>query len=279
MAVRIVTDSSADLDPVVARALNIEVVPLLVRFGREEYRDGVDIGAEEFYGRLTTEKGLPATSQPPAEAFAEVYRRLAADEHDIISIHLSSKLSGTINAAAVGHEQIEAPGRFELIDSYAVSMGLGLIVEAAARAASAGQTFDEVARVAKAAVGGVHVYVALGTVEFLRRGGRIGRANSMVGSMLNIKPVLEVADGEVRPVERIRTWTKAVKRLERLALKDRDAMRLHVGTSGSPHLAAQFVERLRPEMPHTDFTTGYIGPTVGVYAGPGALGFCTLARR
>ena len=279
MAVRIVTDSSSDLDPMVARALNIDVVPLLVRFGSDEFRDGVDIGAEEFYGRLTTENGLPATSQPPAEDFADVYRRLAGEGHEVVSIHISSKLSGTINAASVARESIGSGVRVEIIDSYNVSMGLGLVVEAAARAAAGGASFEDVAGVAKDAASGVRVYVALGTIEFLRRGGRIGRANSMVGSMLNIKPVLEVADGEVRPVARIRTWKKAVDRLAVLALQDREVARLHAGTSGSPHLAAQFVERLRPEMPHTDFTTGYIGPAVGVYAGPGALGFCTLRRR
>lgn len=278
MAVRIVTDSTSDLDPEVARALGLEIVPLVLRFGAEEFRDGVDIGAEEFYGRLTTEKKLPATSQPPAQAFADVYARLGAEGHEVVSIHLSSKLSGTLNAASVAREQIAPDVRVELIDSYSVSMGLGLIVEAAAKSALEGAGLDEVTAVAKAAVERSSVFVVLGTIEFLRRGGRISRTSAMAGSVLNIKPLLTVANGELVGVERIRTWKRAVSRLEKAALADRNAERIHVSTSGSPHLAAQFVERLRPEMPHTDFTTGYLGPSVGVYAGPGALGFCALAR-
>lgn len=278
MAVRIVTDSTSDLDPEVARALGVEVVPLILRFGTEEFHDGVDISAEEFYGRLTTEKRLPATSQPPAQAFADVYARLGAEGHEVVSIHLSSKLSGTLSAASVAREQVAPDVRVELIDSYSVSMGLGLVVEAAAKSALAGGSFEEVIGVAKSAVGRSSVFVVLGTIEFLRRGGRVGRGSAMAGSVLNIKPMIQAIDGELVPIERIRTWKRAVNRLEKAAFGDKNALRVHVATSGSPHLAAQFVERLRPEMPHTDFTTGHLGPTVGVYAGPGALGFCSLAR-
>ena len=278
MGVRIVTDSTADLDPAVATALAIEVVPLMLRFGHEEFRDGVDLSHEEFYGRLTTQKQLPSTSQPPTAAFESAYEEAGKNGDDIVSIHISSKLSGTLNPASVAREKVAPDIRVELIDSYNVSMGLGLVVEEAAKASLAGATLAEVSAVAKRAIANVRVVVALGTIEFLRRGGRISRANSMVGTMLNVKPILEVSQGEVVPVERVRTWKRAVNQLEKMALVDRSAARLHVGTSGSPHLAVQFVERLRPAMPHTDFTTGLIGSTVGVYAGPGALGFCSLGR-
>jgi DegV family protein with EDD domain len=250
----------------------------MVRFDRDEFRDGVDISPEEFYGRLTTEKRLPATSQPPADVFADAYRRVGKDGDGVVSIHISSKLSGTLNAASVGRELVAPDIRVELIDSYSVSMGLGLVAEAAAKTALEGGSLDEVTEVTKAAVERVRAFVGLGTVEFLRRGGRISRASSVMGSALNVKPILQVVGGEVIAVERVRTWKRAVNRLAKAALQDRNALRIHVGTSGSPHLAAQFVERLRPEMPHTDFTTGFIGSTVGVYSGPGALGFASLGR-
>jgi len=278
MAVRIVTDSTSDLDPEVARALGVEVVPLVLRFGTEEFLDGVEISAEEFYGRLATEKRLPGTSQPPAQAFADVYSRIGAEGHEIVSIHLSSKISGTLNSASVAREQVTPDVRVELIDSYSLSMGLGLIVEVAAKAAIEGAGFEEVIAVAKAAVGRSSVFVVIATTEYLRRGGRVSRMNALAGSFLNIKPMIQVIDGELVAIERIRTWKRAISHLEKAAFQDLNAERLHVATSGSPHLAVQFAERLRPKMPHTEFTTGYLGPAIGVHTGPGALGFCALAR-
>lgn len=279
MTVRIVTDSTCDLPADEAERHGITVVPLSVFFGDEGLLDGVDITAADFYDRMTAYKGLPRTSQPSVELFQDAYRSLAGDGVEIVSIHVSSKLSGTLNAASVAREVVKDEVHVDLIDSYNVSLGLGLIVLEAARAAQAGATVPEVVATARRAMDRVSVHVVVDTLEYLQKGGRIGRARSFLGSVLSIKPIIRVEDGEVAPFERVRTRSKAVERMFELASNMPRAKEMFIGCSGDDTDALALIERLRPLLPHTDLKLGYLGPVVGVYTGPNALGIAALERE
>jgi DegV family protein with EDD domain len=279
MAVRIVTDSTCDLPAALVQAHGITVVPLTVFFGDEAFLDTVDITPDEFYERLAVSKELPRTSQPSVELFREAYERCGADGDEIVSIHLSSKLSGTLNAASVAREAVAPEIHVDLIDSYNVSLGLGLIVLEAARAAQGGASLADVVAVTRRAMDRVSVHVVVDTLEFLQRGGRIGRARSFLGSVLSIKPILRVEDGEVAPFERVRTRSKAIERMFELGVSMARAKELFVACSGSDEEARALIERLRPALPHTDIILGHLGPIVGVYTGPNALGIAALERE
>ncbi|NJD65822.1 MAG: DegV family protein [Chloroflexi bacterium] len=279
MTVRIVTDSTCDLPADEVERYGITVVPLSVFFGDEGLLDGIDITAADFYGRMTAFKGLPRTSQPSVELFQDAYLSLAGDGVEIVSIHVSSKLSGTLNAASVAREVVKNEVHVDLIDSYNVSLGLGLIVLEAARAAQAGATVPEVVATARRAMDRVSVHVVVDTLEYLQKGGRIGRARSFLGSVLSIKPIIRVEDGEIAPFERVRTRSKAVERMFEVASNMPRAKEMFVGCSGGDTDALALIERLRPLLPHTDLKIGYLGPVVGVYTGPNALGIAALERE
>lgn len=279
MTVRIVTDSTCDLPAEEIDRYGITVVPLTVFFGDEALLDRVDVTPADFYTRMAAFKGLPRTSQPSVELFQDAYRSLASDGVDVVSIHISSRLSGTLNAASVAREVVKEEVHVDLIDSYNVSLGLGLIVLEAARAAQAGATLPEVVATARRAMDRVSVHVVVDTLEYLQKGGRIGRARSFLGSVLSIKPIIRVEDGEVAPFERVRTRAKAIERMFELASNMPRAREMFVGCSGDDSDARALIERLRPHLPHTELRLGYLGPVVGVYTGPNALGIAALERE
>jgi len=279
MTVKVVTDSTCDLPPELAQAFGITVVPLTVFFGDEALLDGVEIRPAEFYERMKASPVLPRTSQPSVELFQEAYLAAAADGSELVSIHISSKLSGTLNAASVAREVLKHDVHVDLLDSYNVSFGLGLIAMEAARAAQSGASLGEVVATARRAMDRVSVHVAVDTLEYLQKGGRIGRARSFLGSVLSIKPILRVEDGEVAPFERVRTHNRAVERLFTLASEMPRAKEMFLGCAGNEDEAREVVERLRPLLPHTDLFVAQIGPAVGVYTGPNAMGIAALERE
>lgn len=279
MTVRILTDSTCDLPHELIAEHGITVVPLTVIFDHEALRDGIDLDANGFYERLRYFKGTPKTSQPSVAAFKEAYESLAGDASEIVSIHISSKLSGTLNSATVAREAVSHDIHIELIDSYSVSLGLGAIVLEAAMVANAGGSLAKVAAAARSAMDRTRVVAALDTLEYLRRGGRVGRAGALLGSILSIKPLIHVDAGEVAPFDKVRTRQKAIQRLFDEATKDRTLRRIFVGCGGNDDEALAFMERLRPLMPHTELHLGQIGPVVGAHAGPDVLGIATLARE
>ena len=197
----------------------------------------------------------------------------------MVSIHLSSKLSGTLNAASVAREEVAHSVHIDLIDSYNVSLGLGLIVLEAAAVAQAGGRLEDVVAAARRAMDRVKVIVVVDTLEYLQRGGRIGRAQSLLGSVLSIKPLLQVESGEVAPFDRVRTRSKAIERLFEMATGQPRSKRLFMGCGGNMADGEAFIERLRPLMPHTDIGIASLGPIVGVYTGPNAMGIATLERE
>jgi DegV family protein with EDD domain len=276
MAVRIVTDSTCDLPPETVARLGITVVPLTILWDGEELLDGIDIDAPAFYDRLRKSATLPKTSQPSVDRFVAAYRAIPESD-EVVSIHISSRMSGTINSATAAREQLGGR-RIEIVDSEHVSLGLGAIVVIAAEAANAGATVDAVAAAARAAIQRVHVVALVDTLEFLRRGGRIGRARSLLGSILNIKPILHIQDGEMAPLDRVRTYNRAVERLVQAATEHHDLERLYVAAGGDDAAATALADRIRPLIPGVEVNVGRIGPVVGVHAGPGVLGVCPVRR-
>ena len=278
MAVQVVTDSTSDISPQDAEELGVAVVPAIVAFGDDVFRDRVDITPSEFYERLVNSRDFPKTSQPSVEAFATVYREIAAKGDDIASIHVSSKLSGTLNSASIASETSELETRIELLDSYTAGVGLRAVVEAAAAQAREGAPLEEVTAAARSVMARCRVVVAVDTLEYLQKGGRIGRASAFLGSALRIKPLIQIDGGEVAPFDRVRTRSKAVKRLEEVALEDLTLEKLFVIYSDNDTSAMELVEHVSPHLPHTRIEVIQTGPTVGAYLGPNALGICAVRR-
>lgn len=271
--VRVVTDSTANVPEDLVRRLNLEVVPLQVIFGSEVYRDGVDISNAEFYRRLKEAKELPHTSQPSAGDFAAVYRKLTADGSSVVSIHISSRLSGTVASAQTAQGMVPE-GRITVIDTLNASMALGLIAMRAAEAAQAGRTHEEVVAVAEELTPRVQLQFIVDTLEYLHKGGRIGGAAALLGSVLSLKPVLTVRDGRVEALERVRTKAKAVDRLvERIGDAAANG-KLHVAVlhGNAPEEAVALAERLTARFKPVEVFTGEIGPTLATHTGPGPIG-------
>jgi DegV family protein with EDD domain len=277
LAVRIVTDSTADLPPQFAHALGISVVPLSVIFGEEVFREGVEISHDLFYDKLINGKELPTTSAPSVGDFLEVYEPLLKETDEIVSMHISSKLSATYNNACQAAQFLADRGaRIEVIDSRSVSLGLTFVTQAAARAARDGGDIDRIKEVVESTIQRIRIYVLLDTLEYVRRGGRIGRARAFLGTMLRVKPLLSLRDGEVHPEERVRTKGRAMERLLQIATSFPSVREVAVGYSTNPQDAHDFQQRLAEVMPHVNIWVTRVGPVLGTHAGPGALGLGLL---
>jgi DegV family protein with EDD domain len=271
MAVKIITDSSADLPDEVVKALGITVMPLYVRFGEEVLRDRVDISEDEFYERLQHDPVHPNTVQPTPQDFVELYQEVVKGADGIVSIHISSKLSGTCNSALQARETMKSPCPIEVVDSLGVTMGLGLTVLVAAEAAKAGQTMEKVAAAAKATIPKVHFLALFDTLKYLMLGGRIGKAKALLGSILNVKPILTLKDGEVVPAGQVRTRAKGLDRLFEFVQSSKDIQELAVVHSTTPDEAEALAERIGKVYDKKKIRMSRIGPVLGVHMGPGTL--------
>jgi DegV family protein with EDD domain len=270
-SVAIVTDSTADLPPQLAASRSITVVPLTLNFEGQSLLDGVDIQPDEFYRRLPSVTAHPTTSQPSPGRFAEAYSSLLADHDAIVSIHISEKLSGTYASARQAADMTD-PKRIRLVDSELVSMSLGLITLVASAMAAGGAEAETIEAKVLEMRSHIQTYFSVATLEFLRRGGRIGRASALLGSVLQVKPVLCIRDGLVTPLERVRTFDRALTRIVELA---RETDRGHgvcviVGHAN----AASDAERISRELEPIAETLMIqpLGPVVGAHAGPGVVG-------
>jgi DegV family protein with EDD domain len=267
--VAVVTDSTADLSAELAAERGITVVPLTVNLDGHSYLDGVEITADEFYARLASSGGMATTSQPAPGQFAEVYERLLAEHDEVLSLHISAKLSGTY-AAAVQGAALAGEERVKVLDTGYVSMPLALLALAAS--GMAGEGADAAAMLARLRPiqGAVRVYFMVGTLEYLRRGGRIGRANALLGSVLQVKPVLTIADGQVAPLERVRTQEKALARVIELARRGDQRVCAFVGHAAAEEAAQKIADAL--EDVAESLILAPLGPVVGAHAGPGTVG-------
>ncbi len=279
MTVKVVTDSTSDLTPEEAAAVGVTVVPLTVHFGGQSYLDRVEISPQEFFRRLTSEGVLPKTSQPPVGAFVAAYERLLREGATaIVSVHISGKLSGTVNSARAARESLPDPSRVVVVDSETVTAPLAYGVRAAAAAAQKGAEPEAVAAAARDAIRRTRLIAVLDTLEYLQKGGRIGRVRAWLGGVLSIKPLISVKEGEVVPVERVRTRARALERIIELTVQHRDAVEVTLLHSCSEEEAGRVQERIAAALPGVPIRTGWIGPVVGVYAGPNVIGIATLCK-
>lgn len=269
--IRIVTDSSCDLPDEILDQHRVAVVPLTIRFGDEEFVDREQLSSDEFWERLTADKALPETAAPSVGRFQQVYNHLVHEGADgIVAVMISAAISATHQSASLAAEQFVSGIPIKVVDSGLVSAALGLAVLAAARAAEAGGTIEEVEVAARGASDSTNLFAALDTLEFLRRGGRIGAASAFFGNLMAVKPLITFADGAVSPGGRVRTRKKAV----RAVLGHFDLLEgvadLSVVHSDPPDLEDFLIEL--GDRGHARPLVSRLGPVVGTHAGPGVIG-------
>ena len=272
--VAIVTDSTAYIPKDAMGDFDIPIIPLWLHWGQDSFRDGVDIDPSAFYRRLQESKDFPTTSQPSAGEFEELYQRVGAGVDGIVGIFISSKISGTVaNAQASMAQFPDTPIR--VIDSLTTSMSLGFVVLEAARAAAAGKSLDEVVAVAESARDRVRILFTVGSLEYLYRGGRIGGANRLMGTMLSIKPLLHLYNGGIEPLGKVRTKRKAVARMWEIAEEQlggkrmAEACGLYIGDRDEGDAIVEQI-KARFDVPTVYCTT--VSPVIGAHVGPGTVG-------
>ena len=277
MTVKIVTDSLSDLTSDLIGKLDITLVPLTVLFGHETYLDRITISTDEFYHRLIYGDILPNTSQPSPQDFADIYDRLSENTNEILVINASSGLTGTYQSAIKGKDYMKARKcRVEVIDSQTVAGGLGLVVLAVAREAQKGAGLDKLVEFTRKALKRSHFIVYLDTLKYLAKGGRIGKAQSLLGSVLSIKPILNVKEGEMSPVTRVRSSAAGITYLNnfRASFKNIEAVIIeHTTSSDSADILAKLFHADYPEVPILRST---VSPVLGVYCGANAFGVTVL---
>ena len=277
--VLVVTDSTADLPAQLVDELGITVVPLQIVFGQESFADGVDLTSEAFFQRLQESDELPTTSQPSLGQFQQVYAALAEQTDAIVSIHLSSGFSGTLATSEQAAAAVGEQCHIEVIDSGTVSMAMGFAVLAAARAARDGADLDACAGIARSVLERQRLAVMLDTLDYLRRGGRIGRAQAFLGGLLRLKPILTVRDGEASPLSRVRTRKKALAELLRLSLDHGGINEAAIMHATSPDDARMLADQIVARLPGLPVHIGRIGPVLGVHGGPGLIGIAVVASQ
>ena len=272
----VVTDSTAYIPAAALGDFDIPVIPLWVIWGDDRFRDGVDIDPQTFYRRLPESDVVPTTSQPSAGEFIEFFQQVAGQGDTIVGVHISSKLSGTIASAMAAKSQLP-DWDIRIVDSLSTSMGQGFAVLAAARAAAAGKSADEVVAAAEHVRDHMNVLFVVDTLEYLHRGGRIGGAKRLLGTALNIKPLLHIEEGHIEPLAQVRTKRKAVRRMldiaeERLGGKPMaEAAVLELDTPDEGEAIAEQVEE-RFAVSSAYLTA--VSPVIGTHAGPGTVGLC-----
>jgi DegV family protein with EDD domain len=277
MPVRIVTDSACDLPEAVCEDLGIEVVPLTIRFGEREFVDRKQLGTDGFWRELQSSNVLPETAAPSVGAFEETFRRLADDGADgIVCINLSARLSATMQSAQVAAKALDGVTPIEIVDSKSASMGIGNLVLYAARRARDGASVGDIVHEVEDRRERQHVFATLDTLEYLRKGGRIGGAQALLGSMLSIKPIIAVADGAVEPAGRVRTRSKALRFIVDQVPEGR-VESISVLHAMAPEID-EFIAMLEPKVPGAEVVVGGIGPVVGVHTGPRVIGIAYIQR-
>jgi DegV family protein with EDD domain len=280
--VAIVTDSTACMPPDLIKGFPIYSAPLQVIWGEESFRDGIDIQPSEFYTRLKTSKITPSTSQVTPMAFKELFMKLSDEGYDILGIYISCKLSGTLDSAMKAKEML--PGKnIELVDSLSAGMAAGFQVMTAARASVDGASLQECKSLAEKAAQHCGVFLVVDTLEYLRRGGRIGGGAAFLGTALNLKPILEIRGGRIEAVEKVRSMNKAIDRMLELfekRINQRHPIHLSGLFTDNPEAGELLLERARQHFGASEVSEAVnvpVSPVIGVHIGPGALGLCFMA--
>ncbi|MGD0779972.1 MAG: DegV family protein [Dehalococcoidales bacterium] len=279
MPVKIVTDSVADIPPGIVKELDISIIPVLVRFGEQTYRDGIDITNDQFYQRLVHNKVVPTTAVPSLDMFARTYARLAEETDEILVIMLSSKLSGLYNAALQSADLIEGNCRIKVMDSGSAVMSQGFVVIKAAQAAKAGVKLDEISKIVEDNLRRVDMRAAFDTLEYLQRGGRIGRAQALLGSMLKVNPIIMLRDGVVEPAGRTRSRAKAIDALYDFAASYKNIEGLAVEDAACPEDGDLLAKRLGAIFPEERIIRTRTTPVIGTHTGPGLLLLAVLGDK
>jgi DegV family protein with EDD domain len=277
--VKIVTDSLADIPPALMQGLDITIIPCTVQVNGRTYRDKLDLKIEDFYRLIATTSKPPTTSNPAVGVFEETYRQLARATRQIISIHVASSLSGTWNSARLAAQTVKqnSPVMIEVIDSQQLSMAQGWLVVLAARAAARGHNLMEIIELVEAARARPRLIAMLDTLDYAQRSGRLGKAASLVGARLNIKPLLSITRGEVLPLGAARTQQHALARLMQIALDQGLGEEIAVVHCYADVLARRLKQLLMARLPEQRITIAETGPVSGAHVGPGVVGLAWLA--
>jgi DegV family protein with EDD domain len=276
--VKILVDSTADLPDEVVADLDITVVPCLIRFGDQTYREGVDMSRAEFFARLQADPHFPATAAPAPGVFEEAYRRLAAETDTVVSIHLSPRYSGIFNAARLGAEALADNLNVVHVDAGQISLGMGLMTTLAAEAAQQGASADDIVSLLDVLRPRTHLFPILDTLDNLRRGGRVSQLSARLGDLLRIKPILHVHQGEILLHERVRTWGRAMEHLAQTVRDMAPFERVILAHAQRPDAAQALGDALADLLP--DYTyTWEVGTTIGIHVGIGAAGVAFIQAR
>ena len=278
MTIRIVTDSTCDLPPQVIREHGIAVVPILIHVGSQEYRDGIDLSREQFYERLPGFKPPPTTAAPGTQVFRQAYERLAGEgATEILSIHIAQKLSAMVEIARQAAQETRA-ARVTVLDSRQLSLGMGFEVQSAAEAVRAGRSMSEILARLEAQIARTHVFAALDTLEYMRRGGRMNSAVTAIGDLLQVKPILRMYEGDAT-AERVRTRGGAMKRLKELIMQYMPFERIALVHTAAETRALALLEEIRSELPGDEIWMQEINPVLGAHIGPGMIGFACISKQ
>lgn len=279
MTVKIVTDSVADLPSQVVKELDITIIPILIRWGEELYRDGIDLTPEQFYERLKRSRIPPTTSVPSPGTFAQAYDKLAEETNEIVAIIVTSRLSGTYNVALQSVGLMKRKCRVEVIDSKCGAMAEGFIVMKAAKAAQVGASLDEVIEVVRRNIPRADFLATFDTLEYLKRGGRIGKAQAFLGSILRVHPLITLRDGVIEPAGRTRSRAKAIDRLCEFAMSYSHIEEIAIEEATTPDEAERIAERLGAKFPKERIYRSKPSPVIGAHTGPGFLLLAILGDR
>lgn len=271
MTVKVVTDSGSDISPEVAKELGITIVPVYIYFGDKDYKDGVDMGPDELYKRLTEDPIHPTTTQPMPADFAKTYGDLSEDADAIVSIHLPAKVSGTCNAALQGIEIAKPKCEVHVVDGFSVSVGLGIIATAAARVAKAGGKLAEVLEETEKAISQTQIRGLLDTLHYLLKGGRITKAKALVGTLLKVKPILTMREGEIVQAGMARSYAKGIEQLFEFVKSYPNLQEMAIAHSTVPEEAKALKKRIASVIDEEQIQMSRIGAGLGVHGGPGTL--------
>ncbi len=276
----LVTDSTSSIPKAFVDQYAIHVAPQILIWGDETFLDGIYITPQQFYNRLKTASKMPSTSQVTPAGFLEIFKKLLAQDYEILAVLISEKLSGTVQSARQALEMLPAGTPVEVVDSNTVSMALGFQVLAAARAAADGATLAECKVITEQVRDRTGLFVAVDTLEFLHRGGRIGGASRFLGTALNIKPILEVVNGRVEPIERVRTRARSLERLVELAeerISGKNPVRIAALHASAPDEASQLLEISQKRFEPVEAIFAEVSPVIGTHTGPGTVGLVYVA--
>jgi DegV family protein with EDD domain len=271
MTVKIVTDSTSDIPAELIKEYGITIVPAYVQFNGKTYRDGVDISQDEVYQKMVTDNIVVKTSQPPPGDFINVYKKLLTEADELISIQVTSKLSGIYNSAVQAREMIGGGNRIEVVDSMSASMGLGLMTLAAARMAKDGENLPGIMEEVKSSISRTHLWGIFDTLKYLFLGGRIGKAKALLGGMLHVKPMLTMSNGELQPTGLARSRSKGLDKLFENIRNCCSIQDLAIVHSTTPEDAQSLKERIGTILDKSNIHISRLGPALGVHGGPGTL--------